>query len=204
MLRTADKAISEEPKATFGWHALYTRHQHEKAVAAILAQKGFDIFLPLYTAAHRWKDRTKQLSLPLFTCYVFVRGGLERRVQILTTPGVHSFVGCAGRAAEIPETDMEALFRMVDSSLRVEPHPFLKCGDRVRVKSGPLEGIEGILLRKKNLFRLVLSVEMLQKAVAVEVDISIVERVARQDVWDSRMPRAAREAWGGATRAFAG
>ncbi len=97
---------------------------------------------------------------------------------------------------------MEALFKMVASSLRVEPHPFLKCGDWVRVKFGPLEGIEGILLRKKNLFRLVLSVEMLQKAVAVEVDISMVERVARPDVRNC-IPGVASEVSGRSSRAFA-
>ncbi|MGO9269420.1 MAG: UpxY family transcription antiterminator [Terriglobia bacterium] len=201
MLKTIDSAAGDGTAPSYGWHALYTRHQHEKVVAGILTHKGVEVFLPLYTAAHRWKDRTKQLSLPLFPCYVFVRDGLDRQLQILTTPGVFSFVG-GSRPAQIPETDMEALFKMVASSLRVEPHPFLKCGDWVRVKFGPLEGIEGILLRKKNLFRLVLSVEMLQKAVAVEVDISMVERVARPDVRNC-IPGVASEVSGRSSRAFA-
>lgn len=173
MERPADNA-----KPRLGWHALYTRHQHEKAVAGILAAKGFEVFLPLYTTAHRWKDRTRQLSLPLFPRYVFVRAVLHCQPPALTTPGVHWFVGWGGRPAEIPQEDMEPVFRMVHSSLRVEPHPFLTCGDRVRVKSGPLEGIEGILVRKKNLWRLVLSVEMVRQSIAVEVEASTVERVA--------------------------
>jgi transcription antitermination factor NusG len=159
-------------------YALYTRHQHEKAVAHILSNKGFEIFLPLYTVAHRWQDRTKQLSLPLFPCYVFLRGGLDRRLQVLTTPGVYSIVGCAGRPAVIPEIEIDAVRRAVESYLRVEPYPFLKCGDWVRVKSGPLLGLEGILVRKKNLFRLVLSVELLGRSAAVEVDVCMVERLA--------------------------
>lgn len=159
------------------WYALYTRHQHEKLVAEILSKKGFEVFLPLYEAAHRWKDRTKLLTLPLFPSYVFLRGGLDRQLHIVTTPGVHSIVAIGSRAAAIPEAEITAVRRTLESSARVEPHPFLKCGDRVRVVSGPLEGIEGILTRVKNLFRLVISVEMLQKSVAVEVEASIVERV---------------------------
>jgi len=201
MLRAINSAAGDGTTPSYGWHALYTRHQHEKVVASVLAHKGVETFLPLYTAAHRWKDRTKQLSLPLFPCYVFVRDGLDRQLQIMTTPGVFSWVG-GSRPVQIPETDMEALFKMVASPFRVEPHPFLKCGDWVRVRFGPLEGIEGILLRKKNLFRLVLSVEMLQKSVAVEVDISMVERAARQDSRNC-MPGVASEVSGRSSRAFA-
>lgn len=166
-----------ELEAKTPWHALYTRHQHEKTVADLLAKKGFEIFLPLYSATHRWKDRSKVLSLPLFPSYVFVRGGLERQLQILATPGVYTFVSVAGRAAVIPEGEINAVQRMVEGPLQVEPHPFLKCGDRVRVAAGALEGIEGILVRKKNLIRLVISVELLAKSVAVEVDAWMVERV---------------------------
>lgn len=160
------------------WYALYTRHQHEKVVADMLARKGFEIFLPLYRSTRRWKDRIKTLSLPLFPSYVFVHGGIDRQLWIVTTPGVYSVVSAAGQIAVIPTEEIDAVKRMVENSLRVEPHPFLKCGDPVRVVSGPLQGIEGILTRVKNLFRLVISVEMLQKSVAVEVDASILERVS--------------------------
>ncbi len=160
------------------WYALHTRHQHEKAVAQILSNKGFEIFLPLYTVARRWQDRTKQLWLPLFPCYVFLRSELEHRLQILTTPGVHTIVGWAGRPAMISQAEIDAVRRVLESSLRVEPHPFLKCGEWVRVRSGPLQGLEGVLVRKKSLFRLVLSVEALGRSAAVEVDVFMVERVA--------------------------
>ncbi|MGH9446743.1 MAG: transcription termination/antitermination protein NusG [Terriglobia bacterium] len=160
------------------WYALYTRHQHEKLVAETLARKAFNVFLPIYEATHRWKDRLKQLSLPLFPSYVFVKGGLDRQLQIMTTPGVYSIVASAGRAAAIPEEQIDAVKRMVEGPLRVEPHPFLKCGDAVRVTTGPLQGIEGILVRKKNVTRLVLSIEMLTKSVAVEIDGWMVERIS--------------------------
>ena len=159
------------------WHVLYTRHQHEKAIAYILSTKGFEVFLPLYAATHRWTDRNKQLSLPLFPCYVFLRGGLERQLDIMTTPGIHMLVKSAGQAAVVPEEEIWAVRQLVEQCQRVEPHPFLNSGDWVRVKSGPLMGAEGILVRKKNLFRLVVTVEILGRSAAAEVDASIVERI---------------------------
>jgi transcription antitermination factor NusG len=171
-------ASTEEVNPSIAWYALYTRHQHEKTVASLLSGKGLQVFLPLYSAVHKWKDRDKELLLPLYPGYVFLRDRLDRRLQILTTPGVHSIVGTAGGPEAIPEFEMDAVRRVIESSLAVEPHPFLRRGDRVRVTHGPLERIEGILLRKKNVFRLVLSVEMLMKSVAVEIDASMVERIS--------------------------
>jgi transcription antitermination factor NusG len=157
------------------WWALYTRHQHERTVADMLSAKGFEVFLPQYESMRRWKDRSKLLSLPLFPCYVFVRGGLHRRLQVVTTPGVHMILYYGESVAIIPEDEIQAIRRTVEGPFRVEPHPFLKCGDRVRVTRGTLEGVEGILIRKKNLYRLVLSVDMLAQSVAVEIDGADVE-----------------------------
>jgi len=162
------------------WHVLYTRHQHEKTVAQILTNKGFEILLPLYSSARRWKDRTKMLTLPLFPCYVFLKGGMGQRMDIMKTPGVNALVSSAGVPAAIPTSEIESIQRIVESGAHVEPHPFLKCGDRVKVKDGPLTGLEGILVRKKNLCRLVLSVEILGKSAAVEVDAFFVERLNAQ------------------------
>jgi transcription antitermination factor NusG len=159
------------------WYALYTRHQHEKMVDQVLTNKGFDTFLPLYATTHNWKDRTKSLTLPLFPCYVFLRGGIERRLQILTTPGIYGLVSSAGQPAVIPDIEIDAIRRVVESGARVEAHPYVKCGNWVRVKSGPLAGIEGILVRKKNISRLVLSVEILGTAAAIEVEAFQVEEV---------------------------
>lgn len=160
------------------WYAVCTRHQHEKAVARILEYKNFEIFLPLYKVRRRWQDRIKEITVPLFPGYLFVREGLERWLPILTTPGVSSIVSWGARPAAIPLSDIEGLRRIVESTLRVEPHPFLRSGDWVRVKYGPIAGLEGILLRKKNTTRLVLSLEMLGKSAAVEVDATDVERVS--------------------------
>jgi transcription antitermination factor NusG len=157
------------------WWALYTRHQHEKTVAEMLSAKGFEVFLPLYESIRRWKDRSKMLTLPLFPCYVFVRGGLNRRLQVVTTPGVHMILFRGERVAIIPEAEIQAIRKAVEGPFRVEPHPFLQCGERVRVTRGSLEGVEGILVRKKNLYRLVLSVDMMAQSVAVEIDATDVE-----------------------------
>ncbi len=143
----------------------------------MLTNRRFEVFLPLYSALHSWKDRQKQVSIPLFPCYVFVRGGLERKLDIVTTPGVHAFVAFAGHPAVIPPEQIDAVRRAAGNSLRIEPHPFLKTGDHVRVKVGPLEGVEGILVRKKNIYRLVISVELLGSSAAVEVDAFSVDRV---------------------------
>ncbi|PYT76060.1 MAG: hypothetical protein DMG40_27010 [Acidobacteria bacterium] len=177
MLSTATTSEVRPSDHAVGWYAIYTRHQHEKTVARILTSKGFETLLPLYSAVHRWKDRTKLLSLPLFPCYVFLKGGFERRLDILTTPGIHALVSTAGQPAEIPEAEIEGVRRAVESGASVEPHPLLKCGEWIRVKCGPLQGIEGILVRKKNLYRLVLSIEILGKAAAVEIDAFVVERM---------------------------
>ena len=160
------KSTADKPD----WYAIYTRHQHEKTVADSLSNNGIEVFLPTYGVIRQWKDRKKHLLLPLFPCYVFLHGGLERRVKILSTPGVYSFVSIGGHPAAILETEIEAIRKAVTSGLRAEPFPFLQCGDRVRVKAGPLTGIEGILIRKKSTFRLILSAELLQKSIAVEVD----------------------------------
>ena len=175
-LDTFDKGIVGDSV----WWALYTRHQHERVVADMLAAKGFEVFLPLYESARRWKDRKKILSLPLFPCYLFVRGGLDRKLQVVTTPGIHMILYRGDRVATISETEIEAIQRAVDGSYHVEPHPFLKCGMRVRVVRGALEGVEGILVRKKNLCRLILSVDMLAQSVAVEVEAADVEPCAAQ------------------------
>ncbi len=160
-----------------GWHALYTRHHHEKSIARTLTAKGFTVFLPLYSAPRQWKDRTQIIHLPLFPCYVFIQGGARRYLDIVTTPGLHGFVCSAGHPAVIAPGEIDSIRQAVERCVKIEPHPFIHRGDRVRVRSGPLSGIEGILVRKKNFSRLVLTVELLGQAAAVEVDVSAVERV---------------------------
>jgi transcription antitermination factor NusG len=166
------------------WYALYTRYQHEKTVAHTLVSKGFEVFLPQYRAVHRWKDREKKLLLPLFPNYVFIHGGLDRMLNIVTTPGVHSLISWGSKPAVIPAEEIEVVRRLVEGPFAVEPHPYLQCGDVVRIKSGPLEGIQGILVRKTRQLRLVLSVDMLCQSASVEVDADMVEQVSPTEVED--------------------
>ena len=156
---------------------LYARHQHEKKVATILSGKGFQVFLPMYDAVHRWIDRNKRVSSPVFPGYVFFVDDADRRLQILATPGVHTILMTGAAPAVIPSEEMAAIRRAVESPFRVEPHEFLENGDLVRIMSGPLAGLEGIVSRKKDSCRLVLSIKMLGRSAAVEIDSAALERV---------------------------
>lgn len=166
-----------EGDAREGWYAVHTKHQHEKSATSFLTRKGFEVLLPLYRATHRWKDRVQVVELPVFPCYLFLRTRLERKLEIVQTPGVFRLVGNGGHASLMSDSEIASIRRITQSSAFFEPHPYLISGDRVRVLSGPLAGIEGVLTRVKNRCRIVLSVELLQKAVAVEVDISAVARL---------------------------
>lgn len=167
--------------AESSWWALYTRHQHEKVVAEMLSAKGFEVFLPQYESVRRWKDRNKKLWLPLFPCYVFVHGELNRRLQAMTTPGVHTVLRNGERVAMIPGAEIEGIRKALTRQCRVEPHPFLQCGERVRVIRGCLEGVEGVLVRKKNMYRLVLSLDLLAQSAALEIDAADVQPLPVQN-----------------------
>lgn len=159
------------------WYAVYTKHQHEKRSAELLIRKGVDVFLPSYRAVRQWKDRKKVLSLPLFPSYLFLRTNLQNKLEILRTPGVFFLVENAGRACVIPDSEIEGIQKVAQSGGQLQPHPFLRCGDMVRVRRGPLAGITGLMVRVKNEYRVVLSVELLKKAVSVEIDLTSVERL---------------------------
>ena len=181
MLNSDTRSHHDSPPWSTGWLAVHTRHQHESLAARSLAYKGCEVFLPQYTSVRQWSDRTRKLSAPLFPGYVFLRGELEHQIGILTTPGVLGLVAFAGVPAIIPDAEIEAVRQTLARRVQVEPYSFLKCGDWVRVKDGPLEGLEGILVRNKKQFRLVLSVQLLQKSAAVEVDAWSVERAPRHE-----------------------
>ena len=156
------------------WYALYTRSNYEKYVALELTNKGMEVYLPTVQEVHRWKDRKKNLEVPVFRGYVFTRfadAGRER-LRVLQTSGVVRILGNGnpGSIEPIPATDIESVRQLVDSAMPFTAHPFLREGARVRVKRGPLSGIEGLLVRFKGQTRLVLTVQMLEKAVAAEVD----------------------------------
>ena len=158
------------PNTGVQWFALVVRSQHEKMVASVLHSKGYEEFLPLYSVKRRWSDRIKQLELPLFPGYVFCRFDLNHRLPILITPGVILIVGAGKLPLPVDESEIAALQSIVKSGLETEPWPYLKVGQRVRIERGALEGVEGILTSIKKPFRLVVSVTLLQRSVAVEVD----------------------------------
>jgi transcription antitermination factor NusG len=172
-------ATTYEVQPETEWYALRTRYQHEKTVAALLAWKGFETFLPTYRAVRHWKDRKRQLWLPLFPGYLFVENAADRKLQVVSTPGVCSIISVAGIPALIASEEIDSIRRAVASNYSLEPHPFLADGDTVRVKSGPLAGIDGIVVRKKkDLCRLVISVQMLGRSAAVEIDASDIDTIA--------------------------
>jgi transcriptional antiterminator NusG len=157
------------------WYAVYTWARHERRVAEQMGQRRIRGFLPLYRAVHRWKDRRKEIELALFPSYVFVHLALRDRVRVLEIPGVVHLVSSGGKPTPLADGEIESLIRGVDGCVRMEPHPFLQVGRRVRVRSGPLAGLEGILVRRKEGFRLVASIEILMRAVAIEIDEADVE-----------------------------
>lgn len=151
------------------WYAAYVCARHEKRVAEQLEKKAIECYLPLYQTSSRWKDRRVRLSLPLFPGYVFVRIPLGERLGVLTIPSVVRLVGFKGQPAPLPEEEIESL-RNGLSALRAEPYPFLKAGRRVRIVQGPLEGLEGVFLRRKGRYRLVISLDLIQRSICVDVD----------------------------------
>ena len=160
------------------WYALQTRPKHEKSVSALLEGKGYEQVLPVYQSWHRSSGRMQRVLLPLFKGYLFCRFDPYRRLPILITPGVSSIVGRGREPEPIPTEEVARIQASCASGLEVTPWPYLERGDLVRVECGPLQGVEGIFISEKNTCRLVLSVEMLRRSVAVEVDRDWVQPIA--------------------------
>jgi transcription termination/antitermination protein NusG len=160
------------------WYALYTCPRHEKCVAQQVEQRSISCFLPLYRSVRRWKDRRKVLELALFPGYVFVRLALQDRLRVLQLPSAVHLVSFNGQPAVLPEAEIEGLRQRLARGGCVEPHPYLRVGRRVRVCGGPMQGLEGIIVRRKDRCRVVFSLDLLMRSVAVEVDESDVEPVA--------------------------
>lgn len=153
------------------WYAAYTCAKHEKRVAAELQMRDVENFLPMYSSVRRWKDRRLQLELPVFPGYVFVRLALRDRLRVLQIPSVVRLVGFTGSPTALPDQEMEILRTGLCHSLRTEPHPFLTVGKRVRIIAGPFAGIDGILKRKKGILRVVVSLGLIERSIAVEVEV---------------------------------
>jgi transcription antitermination factor NusG len=160
------------------WYALRVRSNHEVAVQTGLRNRGFEEFLPMYHARSRWSDRVKVTERPLFPGYVFARFDPSNRLPILMLPGFVHIVGFGNGPEPVDEGELGTVRRLVDSVFPISPWPYLREGEMVVVQHGALAGLEGVVLRTKDSFRVVVSLTLLQRSVAVELDRDAVKRVA--------------------------
>ena len=160
------------------WYAIQTCANHEKRVACELKARDVEHFFPSYASVRRWKDRRVMLDLPLFPGYLFVRLALRNRLGVLQIPSVVRLVGFGGIPSALPDEEMAALRAGLSERLRAQPHPFLTVGRRVRITRGPFSGLEGVLQRKKNSLRVIVSVELIQCSIALDVDAADVAPAA--------------------------
>jgi transcription antitermination factor NusG len=178
LISTGDAVLATK-QPPLQWYAAYTTPRHEKHVAELLAERDIETFLPLYRTVRQWKKSCPTLlELPLFPCYLFVRVRRSARGAVLSMPGVLSIVGSPKEPWPLPHFEIEALRFGVQMD-KIEPHPYLKVGERVRVTAGSMAGVEGILVRKKNEFRFILTLDAIMRSVAVEVDANDLEPVAQ-------------------------
>jgi transcription antitermination factor NusG len=182
------RAVAEEKGTAYvsdisccSWFALNTRFRYEEYVAKQLSGKGYETFLPVYQCRRRWSDRVKNVELPLFPGYLFCRFDSMNRLPILTTPGMIQIVGFGKTPVPVPDTEIAAIQAVTIGNLTREPWPYLQVGQRVKVECGPMRGVEGILLNIKGSHRLVLSVTLLQRSVAVEVNSDWVVSSSQQN-----------------------
>ncbi len=161
------------------WYAVQTRARHEKVVAQRLREQGVTTFLPMYNEVHRWSDRRKVVELPLFSCYVFVRllPTNEQRLRVLRQDGVFTFVGIRGQGTPIPDAQIDAVQTLISQELPWSNHPFLKIGQRVRIRGGALDGVEGIFQARNGDTTLVISIDAIQRSMAVRIEGYDVEPV---------------------------
>jgi transcription antitermination factor NusG len=170
LISSQAERVGVSPTASGSWYAAYTHARHEKKVAYQLQERGIEHFLPMYHSVRRWKDRRKELDLVLFPGYIFVRLSLSERLRVLQLPGVVRFVSFSGHPASLPGNDIEALRNGLSQGMRAEHHPYLTVGRRVRVARGPLSGAQGILMRVKTNWRIVISIDAIMRAVSLEID----------------------------------
>jgi transcription antitermination factor NusG len=163
------------------WFALRVKSRCEKVVAAGAHHKGFEEFLPLYQGRHRWSDRYKSVEVPLFQGYVFCRLNPDRRLPLLTIPGALYFVGVGKTPLPIDDAEIASIQTAMRSELPAEPWPFLEIGHRVRLEKGPLAGLEGFLVQSRKQHRIVVSVTVLRRSVAVEIDRQWVRPLDMED-----------------------
>ena len=161
------------------WYAIHTRARHEKSVTAQLQRTGITTFLPLITQTHRWSDRQQRIECVLFDCYTFVslESYPKKQLHILKTPGVVGFVGTRGIGHPIPDKEIEDIRTLLANNIPTTPYPFLRNGRRVRIRGGCMDGLEGILVATNTDRSLIVSIEMIQRSLAVRIDGYAVEPV---------------------------
>jgi transcription antitermination factor NusG len=168
------------------WYAAYTRANHERRVAQELAERSVEHFLPQYQSRRKWKDREVELSLPLFPGYVFVRIALENKLRVLQVPGVACLVSFAGKPAVVPAEEFGRIQELLNQKVSATPHPYLNVGRKARVLDGPFAGLEGIVVRWNKRNRLVISLDLIARSIAVELGEANLEPV-RTDLTTSRV-----------------
>jgi len=161
--------LVENGNARARWYAAYTLPRHEKAVAGLLLGEEIEAYLPLYCAVHRWNLRMAKVELPLFPGYVFVRMMITDKVRVLAHPGVIRLVGFKGRAAALSDSEIETL-RSTLAVYRAKPYPYLNPGKKIRIRSGPFTGLDGKIVRRKGKMRLVVSIDLIQRSILLELD----------------------------------
>jgi transcription antitermination factor NusG len=182
-MRSAMKQMTPNPTDSnvtpilFPWFALQVRTRQEASVGDQLNGQGYERFLPLYKARKRWSDRIKEVETPLFPGYLFCRFDPRDRLPILKTPGVIQIIGFKDGPSAVDESEIRSIQKLVAAGVPHQPWPFLSAGDRVRIDSGPLVGLEGILTEVKRSHRLIISVTLLQRSVAVEIDSALVTAI---------------------------
>jgi transcription antitermination factor NusG len=161
------------------WYALHTRARHEKSIEQRLREQGMETFVPITTEVHRWSDRKKKVEVPLFSCYVFVRCALsaEDRMRVYQVESVHGFVGSRGASLQIPDEQIESIQKVLSQTAPWRSYPFLKVGQRVRVRGGAMDGVEGAFVSENGDHSLIISIDAIQRSMAVRIDGYDVEPV---------------------------
>jgi transcription antitermination factor NusG len=176
-MREGLSQVASEPKLR--WYALHTRARHERAIEKRLRDQGMGTFVPTTMEVHRWSDRQKKVEVPLFSCYVFIRCALSAadRTHVYQLENVHGFVGARGASLPIPDDEIEGIQKILAQSAPWRSYPFLKAGQRVRIRGGAMDGVEGVFLSENGDHSLVVSVHAIQRSMAVRIDGYHVEPV---------------------------
>ena len=165
-----DALLQQPPASLLPWYAIRVRSNFERTASAAMRSRGYEEYLPTYLKRSSWSDRVKTIDVPIFPGYLFCRLDISRRLPVLQSPGVIDIIRFGQDFLPVPEHEIAALQQLLTSGSTVFPWPYLTIGQRVRIEHGSMDGLEGILVRVRNQFRLVVSVQLLMRSVSVEVE----------------------------------